>query len=143
MSNIEPDPGDLPDFLTQAILSVGPPADAVDLVKNAVSWRTIDADLLEVSFDSAGEPAVVREAGDSRTLELQAEQLSVIIEIGDRLTGQVVPPAIGTVELKSLGQSVSTSIEDDGRFVFEDPPSGPVRLRITGTRTFESSTFTI
>jgi len=125
MSNIEPDPGDLPDFLTQAILSVGPPADAVDLVKNAVSWRTIDADLLE------------------GTLELQAEQLSVIIEIGDRLTGQVVPPAIGTVELKSLGQSVSTSIEDDGRFVFEDPPSGPVRLRITGTRTFESSTFTI
>lgn len=145
MSDQDPDFDETPDFLTEAILSVGPPAEAVDLVKNAFSWRTIDAELLELSFDSALDPAGVRDPDATRTLELTTEAMSVVIEIGrdNRLTGQLVPGAAGTAELQGLEHTISTVIDASGRFTFDDFITGPVRLRIVATIASDSQTFVI
>ena len=136
---------ELPEFLSEAILSAGPPAEAVDLVKGAFSWRTIDVDLLELSFDSALEPAGVRDPDATRTLELAADAISVVIEIGpdDRVTGQLVPAASGTVELQGLDRTITARIEADGRFTFDEALTGPVRLRVTTATTFGSETFVV
>lgn len=145
MSDQDPGFDELPDFLTEAILSAGPPAEAVDVVKNAFSWRTIDTELLELSFDSALDPAGVRDPDATRTLELTTEAMSVVIEIaGDnRLTGQLVPGAAGTAELQGLDRTISAVIDATGRFTFDEILTGPVRLRIVATIASDSQTFVI
>ena len=145
MSDQTPQDGDLPEFLTEAILSAGPPADAVDLVKNAFAWRTVDAELLELSFDSSLEPAGVRDPDATRTLELTTEAMSVVIEIGTdgRVTGQLVPGTEGTAELQGLSRTITAPIAPDGRFTFDEALTGAVRLRVTVTQSFDSQTFLI
>jgi len=144
MSDSDPEV-ELPDFLSEAILSEGPPQRAVEVLKDAFVWRTIEADLLELSFDSDLEPAGVRDADASRTLELAADAMSVVIEVGpdDLVRGQVVPAATGTVELRGLGQTSTAVVDADGRFAFAEAIAGPVRLRLVVTATFESQTFLI
>lgn len=136
---------DLPEYLVEAVLSAGPPASAIDVLKEAFVWRTIEADLLEISFDSALEPTAVRDADAVRTLELSAGSFSVVVEIGadDRLRGQLVPAAEGSVELRGLERTISSSIAADGRFIFDEVLAGPVRLRVVVTASFESPTFVI
>lgn len=136
---------ELPEYLSEAILSAGPSADAIDLLKDAFVWRTIEADLLEVSFDSSLEPASVRDADATRTLELIADSMSVVIEVGadNRVRGQLVPAAEGTVELRGLDRTITASISADGRFAFDEALAGPVRLRLVVTASFESPTFLI
>jgi len=136
---------ELPEFLTEAILSAGPAADAVDLVKDAFAWRTIESELMEIAFDSSLQPAGVRDPDATRTLELTADAMSVVIEIGadDRVAGQLVPAAEGTVVLHGLSRTVTAPIGPDGRFTFDEALTGPVRLQVSATMTSSSQTFII
>lgn len=145
MSDQEPDFEELSDFVTQAILSAGPSEEALDLVKGAFAWRTIDTELFELSFDSSLEPAGVRDPDATRTLELAADALSVVIEIGrdNRVAGQVIPAGPGTVQLQGLDRTITTVITADGRFTFDYPLAGPVRLSVTIAGAFTSPTFVI
>lgn len=117
MSDIDPE---LPDYLVEAILSQDPPAEAVDLVKNAFSWRTIDAELMELSYDSVLDVAGVRDASARRTLEFTMGNVSVVVEVdGQRLTGQLTGWAATSVEVRSLEARQSVPVADNGSFIFE------------------------
>lgn len=144
MSDLEPE---LPSYLIDAIMSESPPAEAVELVKNAFTWRTIDAELLAMSYDSAGDLAGVRDASAQRTLEWTAGDVSIVVEInGTVLTGQISPAGAGTVTLRSLRDPETAIIEesDAGSFRFASTPVGPVVLVFDlDDQTFESPAFTL
>lgn len=141
MSDIDPE---LPEWLTEAILDTGPPADAVDLVKNAFSWRTVEADLMELAYDSVLDEAGVRDASARRTMEFTAAGISLIVEV-DGLTVR------GTVvgEVESLSWSVGVADAQpiqlsSGQFAVTAQSSGTVVLiAATSAGTFESSAFTV
>lgn len=99
----------------------------------AFSWRTIDAELAALTYDSmADEAALVRDAGTtSRQLVFEGEALGVELEhTPDGLVGQLVPPASGSVTLLGpAGELASAEADELGLFRFDEAPRGPVRLR--------------
>ncbi|MEP7054749.1 MAG: hypothetical protein ABI912_05830, partial [Actinomycetota bacterium] len=100
----------------------------------AYAWRTIDAELAALSYDSLlddKELAGVRSAGDgARMLTFDSAELSVEIAVErGRLIGQLVPPQSGQVEVRYAGGSVTVSADDIGRFACDGVPRGPFSLR--------------
>lgn len=125
------------DHLRQAIEFAGPVDRAVDAGIAAFTWRTIDDELARASlvFDSLVESATRAAIDDSaQLLVFEADSITLEIEINPgHITGQVVPPTVGTIELQSPEGVVGrTTIQDFGSFRIEVRTRGPVRLRLHG-----------
>lgn len=125
------------DHLRQAIEFAGPVDRAVDAGVAAFTWRTIDDELARASlvFDSLVASATRAASDDSaQLLVFEADSITLEIEINPgHITGQVVPPTVGTIELQSPEGVVGrTAIQDFGSFRIEVRTRGPVRLRLHG-----------
>jgi hypothetical protein len=114
----------VPDRLVQA---------AVD----AYAWRTVDADLAELVFDSLAdqdEAALVRGPQQERLLSFRAGGLTIEVEVtaagpSRRLIGQLVPPQRAEVQIRHQDEVVTLITDEFGRFIAESLPAGPVSLR--------------
>lgn len=113
------------------------PATVSEAAKAAYSWRTIDAELAALSYDSFlddKELAGVRSAaGEARMLTFDAGELTVEIAIErGRIIGQLVPPQAGEIQVRYAGGSTTVQADEMGIFTCDDVPRGPVSLRCTG-----------
>jgi hypothetical protein len=115
-----------------------PVPEAVDeAARVALTWRTIDAELAELTRDSLLEdaPAGVRGAEGARMLSFESQRLSVELEVGDlgqqgrRLVGQLVPPGPATIVVDHAGGRVDAEADELGRFVVDRLRPGPARVR--------------
>jgi hypothetical protein len=103
------------------------------------AWRTIDAELAALEFDSAvdEEPAVVRsESAQVHTLTFTCDSLVVELAVTDDvLLGQLVPPDASRVEVRRSG-GASTTVDADslGCFSVAPVPSGSFSLKISTAR---------
>jgi hypothetical protein len=102
----------------------------------AWTWRTIDAELAELVFDSATELTGVRSEDTARQVTFQAPGVEIEVMVIDdavrRLIGQLVPGAEMTIELHSSDRVLTTRSDALGRFGFDEVLPGPVRLTILG-----------
>jgi len=120
--------------LRQALNASDPvPSDVTDFAKAALGWRTIDAELAALSYDSSTEetPAGVRSAATARMLSFQAGSWTIEFEFNastGRLIGQIDPARPVSVELHFAGGIVATETDDLGRFSFDGVLPGPVSL---------------
>ena len=112
------------------------PAGSIEAARAAFAWRTFDAEVAELLFDSArdDELAGVRGAGSDRLLSFEGEALAVelgVTGLGQQrtLTGQIDPPARTSVEVRSLQGSTMLETDGLGRFSF-GIATGPVSLRV-------------
>lgn len=131
------DPDDrLLEELAAALAKTDPvPERFIEAAKGCFTWRTIEADLAEIVFDSAeGELVGVRGADATRQVTFQAPgveiEVAIISDGTRRLVGQLVPAHEGSVELRFEDSSISTQSDSLGRFAFEDVPLGPISLRV-------------
>jgi hypothetical protein len=108
------------------------PADVAEFAKAALSWRTIDADLAQLSYDSSEESnSVVRGVATSRMLAFESGELMIDLEhepVSGRLLGQLEPAGRMTVELHVLDTVHVTESDELGRFSFDGIQSGPFAL---------------
>lgn len=112
------------------------PSSLVAAAKAGLSWRTVDAELAELAFDSlVAEPAgaLVRGGQEARLLSFEASGLAIELEVlpaGARrhLIGQLDPPQTAEVEIRHPRGSFTVSADQLGRFA-TDVSSGPVSLR--------------
>ena len=112
------------------------PATLLDHGRAAFAWRSFDADLAELLFDSArdDELAGVRGAGSDRLLSFEGGAIAVelgVTGLGERrtLTGQIDPPARTSVEVRSLEGSTMLETDGLGRFSL-GIATGPLSLRV-------------
>lgn len=103
--------------------------------QGAFAWRTIDAELLALSYDSWVEAQVaVRAATQAppRTLSFEGGGIQLEVELADgQLTGQLLPARSCRVTVQTpSGAAHTVSVDDSGFFEVADIPSGPVRFRI-------------
>jgi hypothetical protein len=113
------------------------PAEVVAAAKACFTWRTIDAELAELSFDSYDDELVgVRGAGPTRSLTFERGDTVVELELEEstggtrRLTGQVSPVPVAAIELHQVGRAdpVALAADQYGRFRAENVAAGPFRL---------------
>jgi hypothetical protein len=121
--------------------------DLLERARFAYTWRTVDAELAELSFDSLVDREVVAGVRDGGTATLGprllgfgavvgGEDVAIEVEITPGpgrpvLVGQLLPPGPGTVEVQSgTGRVTAVRADDLGRFQVEPVPGGPLRLRV-------------
>lgn len=130
--------------LQDALQAADPvPADVLATAKASFTWRTVDAELAALAFDSAlDETAGVRSEDDARHLVFRSGDLEVEVMVAGTaprsLTGQLVPPQPAVVELRTGEHVIASVAGPDGAFAFPTVPGGPVSLRCIleeGTKT--------
>lgn len=102
----------------------GPPVEQVEATKGLFTWRTVDAELAALTYDSlVAEDTGVRAVEQPRILTFEAEGMTVEMEIDElpgarRLIGQLTPPGPARLELRSRnGDRITGAADDFGRFV--------------------------
>lgn len=127
---------DLIEALNQALAASDPiPEDVVAAAKEAIFWRTIDAEFAELVFDSSREALLsVRGPDVARQLTFRSPgveiEVMVTAEGGRRIVGQLVPPQVAEVEIRFGDQLLTTSTDSLGRFTFVEVPTGSVQLAV-------------
>jgi hypothetical protein len=116
----------------------------VEAGKAAFTWREVDAELAELGFDSADEPAGAlagtrADPAALRAMTFVAGAVTIEVEVtAAALQGQVVPPQAGEIELRGRdGSATAVPVDEVGWFVFAPPPAGLFRLHLRtadGTR---------
>jgi hypothetical protein len=126
--------------LRDALTSAGEVPEAfVEAGKAAFAWRTIDAELAALTYDSAWDKLdamVIRsESAILRSLTFASDGWTVELELTpDAVLGQLDPPEAGTVRARGDGGTLATAeIDDLGFFVLRPPPAVPYRLVCTTT----------
>ena len=113
------------------------PAEAVAAAKAAIMWRTIDAELAELTADSLmGDERLVgvraHDAPTMLTFEVGSQVLEVeVVRRGQlrRLVGQLVPAASGQVAVRHGDAETTVEADEVGRFSVDGITPGPVRIR--------------
>ncbi len=108
------------------------PAELSDDARAVFTWRTIDEELLSLSFDSAvDELTGVRSSGTAeRLLRFFSGDVEVDV-IGGDLEGMVTGAELDVVRLERPdGTLVDSDVDEHGRFLFEAVEAGPLRLHI-------------
>jgi hypothetical protein len=144
-----PDDDELEQELRQAERLLDPvPARLLRGAVDIFSWRTIDAELAALTFDSAdaSSTAAVRGSGGTGTVEsaevagsprlltFDAGEVSIELELAGSaaeraITGQLVPAQPAEIELRLGDQRLTTTADDFGRFEVVARGSGPISLR--------------
>ena len=110
-----------------------PTAEMIAAGSAAHSWATVDAELAALTSDSLVDRAagVRGTPAGLRDLVFESRQLSVEIEQDPQcLVGQLVPASPGHVTLlRPHGEVSRTDVDELGRFRFDHPVTGLVRLR--------------
>lgn len=114
------------------------PRDFIEAGNGSFAWRTIDAELAALTYDSAASPdlaaATTRaEPANLRALTFATNDLTIELEISeDAIRGQFVPPRHGEIEVEMRDRKCpqNTAVADDvGYFVIRPVPTAPFRLR--------------
>lgn len=97
------------------------------------TWRDIDAELAELTFDSVDEeaPAGVRSTSTARMLSFEVGRWTIDLEYNRAvavLMGSVSPASPLSVELHSRGARFAMELDEMGRFEFDDVEGGPASL---------------
>jgi hypothetical protein len=102
--------------------------------KGAIVWRTVDAELAALAFDSAAAgPGGLRSAdGGPRELSFAAGNLTIELEIHpDAVRGQLVPPGPGLVLVRLVdGPGATAEADEVGWFQLVPPPERRFRLQV-------------
>jgi hypothetical protein len=113
------------------------PTEAFEAAVASLAWRSIDAELADLLFDSARHDeqlAGIRSGGASRQLTFEAPGLVVEVEVENEadssLLGQLVPPGSAAVEICSPRSSVTVAADERGRFWAQRLPGRLFSLRI-------------
>ena len=136
------DDNDLLALLEEALAAEGDvPPDFIAAGKAAFAWRTIDAELAALVYDSDREPALTRNqtTADLRALTFASAHVTIELELtGVGLIGQLVPPSTAEIDVQTAaGVTSSVTTDELGCFTIRVIPHEPFRLRCRAGETID------
>jgi hypothetical protein len=111
------------------------PPGFVEAGKNAFAWHNIDAELAELTYDSARASdhalSMRAESATIRALTFSSAHLTIELEVAaDSLVGQVIPAKPATITVQpSTGAETLLPADEIGCFSIHPIPPVPFRLR--------------
>lgn len=113
------------------------PPSVVEAAKAGITWRSIDAELAELAYDSLLDDALLvgtRSETAPRSLTFEAAGVVMEVEVVDagerrRLLGQLVPPGPAEIQVRHSGGMLRVDADEVGRFSAAGVAAGPVSLR--------------
>jgi hypothetical protein len=111
------------------------PPEILHLGRSSLTWRTIDAELAELAYDSVGAaPVGVRGSAGPRQLTFEAPGLTLelqLVALRDRrrLMGFLDPAQEARIMVRHGDGIVAVRADRSGRFVVDDLAAGPASLR--------------
>jgi len=122
--------------LAAAVRATEPLAHTIaEHAEGALSWRTIDDDLLlaSLTFDSSMASAadVRAESNADRVLVFTSTPLSVELEVvHSEVFGQILPPSAAEIRIETAdGTTYDIVVDESGFFELPALPAGAMRLR--------------
>ncbi|GAA1513053.1 hypothetical protein GCM10009677_52630 [Sphaerisporangium rubeum] len=112
------------------------PPDLADLSRFAVDPHPADADLLRPRESLPLPAAAVRGPNDLRTLTFETSTLTIALTIAPltpttaRLDGWIAPATPCHLTLRTPTETLTTTADPHGRFLFEHTPRGPAQLTV-------------
>lgn len=145
----DPDGGLLAELRLLASRHDPVPQSAIAAARSAIAWRTLDAELAELTADSSTgvEPAGVRATTDERMLTFRSAGLTLEVEVIDaagrrRILGQLVPATPARIDVRHPGGTATVEADAVGRFSAGGIVPGPVSLRcVAGDLAVETDWF--
>lgn len=145
------------DSMRAAVASQDPvPSHVVDAAKAAFGWRSIDAELAQLIYDSSTEQlatAGVRGDSSGHHLRFESAALSVVLQIltegAQRVViGEIVPQKPAEVQIFHPGGISTVRTDERGRFRARDVKTGLMSLRcrlfdMDGDRMFRTDWVTL
>jgi hypothetical protein len=131
----DPSDSDVLDALSRLGAADPPPAELYEAGRALWAWRTIDAELAELTYDSEDhDDALVGVRGDGpRQLAFEGASLAVRLEVLSgppaELIGQLLPPVEASITVRWPDAAVEVHADGHGRFRLSGLRSGPVSLR--------------
>ncbi len=122
-----------------------PPPKVVAAAKSLYTWRTVDAELATLIYDSDLDETLLARVRSGtpvgRILVYEGPGLSIEVDVtGDCLIGQVLPPqSLGIEAEVPAGAGCRAEADDLGRFLIKPVPASLMRLRC---RTAGGASFT-
>ena len=112
------------------------PPNVVAAASASLTWRTIDAELAQLAYDSALDAkgaALVRTCGARRLLTFDLPGGSLEVEVTAdgpirRLLGQLVPPRAARIEIRHAAGVLAVDADELGRFAADGVAAGPASL---------------
>ena len=113
------------------------PATVLAAAKASATWRSIDAELASLMYDSVldSDELVGVRGGGNRLLTFSSPDATIEVEVlggGRSLVGQVTGVAPVRLEICSREGARATESDALGHFSCEGVPPGPVSVRATG-----------
>jgi hypothetical protein len=112
-----------------------PPSRVVEAAKESFAWRTVDAELAELTNDSlVDRPAgPTRGRSDHRLLTFEARDLVIELEVAmsgrqRRLVGRLRPAQPARIEVSQAGATTTVEADAAGSFSVPGLESRPARL---------------
>ena len=130
---------ELLDELRLAGLVVDPVPDRVVFAaKASLSWRTVDAELAQLTYDSALDDerlSLVRGVAATRLLTFSTPGLTLDVEVEGtgrdrRLLGELAPAQAAVVSIRHAEGVTEVETDEDGRFRTGPVPGGPIALSL-------------
>jgi hypothetical protein len=106
--------------------------------KASLSWRTIDAELAQLTYDSVLDEELVghvRGVAAARLLTFSTPELTLDVEVEGsgrdrRLIGELAPAQRAIVAIRHSEGVTEVETDDDGRFRTGPIPAGPIALSL-------------
>ncbi|MGH2786417.1 MAG: hypothetical protein ACRDJV_00730 [Actinomycetota bacterium] len=123
------------------------PPQVLAAARGSYTWRTIDAELAELTYDSLLDDdalAGVRSGAQPRQLTFESGELTIELEVGfaargKRIVGQLIPTQAAAIEIRHPAGEEAVQADELGRFAAEIMTAGPVsfscRLQTNGEKT--------
>jgi hypothetical protein len=123
--------------LTEIVRSIDEvPEEVLSAARSSYAWRTIDADLAEIAYDSLLDEdalAAVRSGAQPRQITFESSDLTIELEVAvvsdrRRIIGQLIPTQPAAVVIRHPSGEVAVEADELGRFMAEAVIVGPVSL---------------
>jgi hypothetical protein len=123
--------------LTEVVRSIDEVSeDVLEAARSSYAWRTIDAELAEIAYDSLLDEdalAGVRSGAQPRQITFESPDLTIELEVAvvsdrRRIVGQLIPTQPAAVVIRHPSGEVAVEADELGRFMAEAIIVGPVSL---------------